>query len=244
MRRAEEQEEGRTVTAIMNNEAIIRDRYRDRYWTIRIRRHLILLLVAGASTLIAYIATPPPDIRHRLSMATAYAALLFLAASLCLGPLNVLRGRPNPISFDLRRDVGIWAGILAVVHTAIGLTVHLRGRMWMYFLKSLDPLKIQDTQFGLANYLGLAAALLFVLLLAISNDYSLRHLSSRRWKSLQRWAYVAGVLTILHGLFYQIVEARPRAWVVVYWAVVAIACGFQGAGQLYRRKGLSRDRSC
>ena len=55
--------------------------------------------------------------------------MVFFAVSLCLGPWNVLRGRPNPTSFHLRRDVGIWAGILANVHTAIGLRVHLRGRM-------------------------------------------------------------------------------------------------------------------
>lgn len=86
---------------------------------------------------------PPPDIRHRLSMATAYAGLIFLAASLWFGPWNVLRRLPNPISFNLRRDVGIWTGILAIVHTAIGLTVHLRGRMWMYFFKRLHPFTLQ-----------------------------------------------------------------------------------------------------
>jgi hypothetical protein len=31
----------------------------------------------------------------------------------------------QPVSFDLRRDIGIWTGILGVVHTAIGLTAHL-----------------------------------------------------------------------------------------------------------------------
>jgi hypothetical protein len=31
----------------------------------------------------------------------------------------------QPVSFDLRRDVGIWTGILAIVHTAIGLIVDL-----------------------------------------------------------------------------------------------------------------------
>jgi hypothetical protein len=77
-----------------------------------------------------------------------------------VGPWNVLRRRPNPVSFDLRRDIGIWTGILAILHTISGLTVHLRGRMWMYFLKSLHPLKLQNTQFGFANFTGLGAALL------------------------------------------------------------------------------------
>src|SRR3954467_12272387 len=101
------------------------------YWTRRMLRHLALLSAACITTCLAYVATAPPDVRHRLSMATAYAALAFLAASLALGTWNVLTRRPNPVSFDLRRDIGIWAGVLALLHTVIGLTVHLRGRTWM-----------------------------------------------------------------------------------------------------------------
>ena len=144
------------------------------YWLRRFRRHFSVALVAAAITYLAYEATPPPDVRHRLSMGTAYAALIYLAVSLWLGPWNVLRLRPNPISFDLRRDVGIWTGILAILHSAIGLTVHLRGRTWMYFFKRLHPVQLQTTQFGFANFTGLGAALLFLMLMAVSNDLSLR----------------------------------------------------------------------
>src|SRR3954453_20554893 len=149
------------------------------YWVGRSKRQATLAAGAIAIIYLAYAATPPPDVRHRLSMATAYAGLLFLAVSLWIGPWNVLRRLPNPVSFDLRRDIGIWTGILAILHTIIGLTVHLRGRMWMYFLKSRHPLKLQNTQFGFANFTGLGAVLLFVMLLAISNDISLRKLGIR-----------------------------------------------------------------
>jgi sulfoxide reductase heme-binding subunit YedZ len=162
-------------------------------------------------------------------MATAYAGLIFFAVSLWLGPWNVLRMRPNPVSFDLRRDVGIWTGILAIVHTAIGLTVHLRGRMWMYFFKRLHPLSMQDTQFGFANFTGLAAALLFLMLLAISNDFSLRTLKANRWKSLQRWTYVAFVLTAAHGIAYQLIEKRHVLWVLVFALVMSAVT----AGQIF-----------
>ena len=103
------------------------------YWMRRYIRHVSLAGISILITFLAYAATPPPDVRHRVSMATAYAGLIFLAVSLWLGPWNVLRGQANPISSDFRRDVGIWTGILGILHTAVGLTVHLRGRMWMYF---------------------------------------------------------------------------------------------------------------
>jgi sulfoxide reductase heme-binding subunit YedZ len=192
-------------------------------------------------TCLAYAAIPPPDIRHRLSMATAYAGLIFLAVSLWLGPWNVLRRRPNPISFDLRRDVGIWTGILAILHTGIGLTVHLHGRMWMYFFRRLQPLRVQDTMFGFANYAGLAAALVFLMLLGISNDWSLRNLKASRWKNLQRWTYGAFVLTGAHGVAYQLIEKRHTAWVLVFSGVMIAVVVGQTLG-FFRSMGVMPDR--
>jgi sulfoxide reductase heme-binding subunit YedZ len=175
-------------------------------------------------------------------MATAYAGLIFLAVSLWIGPWNVLRQRPNPVSFDLRRDVGIWTGILAILHTAIGLTVHLRGRMWMYFFKRLHPLRPQDTLFGLANFTGLAAALLFLMLLAISNDLSLRTLKTRRWKSLQRWTYAAFVLTVAHGIAYQLLEKRHLPWVFIFTALMIAVATIQIFGFLRAKKWMNHSR--
>jgi sulfoxide reductase heme-binding subunit YedZ len=207
------------------------------YWVNRATRHFILATGAAVITLLAYLATPPPDVRHRLSMGTAYAGLVFLAVSLWLGPWNVLRGKPNPVSFDLRRDIGIWTGMLAILHTTIGLTVHLRGRMWMYFFKRLHPLTLQNTQFGFANYVGLGAALLFVVLLAISNDLSVRNLGLRRWKSIQRWAYVAFGLTVAHGIAYQMVEKRRLPWVVFFAGLIIAVTTIQSYVCIRSRMG-------
>ena len=206
------------------------------YWARRTRRHFFLAITAAAITFLAYLATPPPDIRHRLSMGTAYAGLIFLSASLWLGPWNVLRRRASPVSFDLRRDVGIWTGVLALLHTAIGLMVHLRGRMWMYFFKRLHPLMLQNTQFGFANYAGLGAALLFVMLLAISNDVSLRGLGIARWKAWQRWTYVAFGLTVVHGVAYQLVEKRNLPWVLFFALTATGTVAIQISGWICKRR--------
>jgi sulfoxide reductase heme-binding subunit YedZ len=162
-------------------------------------------------------------------MASAYSALAFLVVSLCLGPWNVLRSRPNPISFDLRRDVGVWAGLLALFHTGVGLTVHLRGRMWMYFLKRLHPPVLQSTLFGVANYTGLITAMLLLLLLLISNDLSLRTLGVRRWKNLQRFSYFAFVFTGAHGVAYQLIEKRRFPWVLVFGLMMLVSITIQAS---------------
>lgn len=207
-----------------------------RYWIRRASRMLLLCVLALLICAVAYGLTPPPDIRHRLSMSTAYAALCFLAASLLLGPWNVLRRRPTPVSYDVRRDIGIIAGILALAHTGIGLTVHLRGRMWMYFLKSLHPLRVQASAFGAANYTGLVAAVFFAMLLVISNDWSLRGLGTARWKSLQRWSYAAFVLTLVHGILFQWVEKRNIDWIFFFCALTVITLVAQSLGYVQRRR--------
>jgi sulfoxide reductase heme-binding subunit YedZ len=104
--------------------------------------------------------------------------------------------------------------------------------MWMYFFKRLHPLTLQNTQFGLANYVGLMAAILFAMLLLLSNDISLRSLGTRRWKWLQRWTYVAFVLTIVHGIIYQLIEKRHLPWVLFFSALTAAVLAAQTLGYL------------
>jgi len=168
---------------------------------------------------------PKRDLVSQVSIGTAYAALLFTAAALLLGPYQVLWRKPNPVSFDLRRDLGIWAGISALAHTAVGLNVHLRGRMWLYFVDARHHLR-RDA-FGFGNYTGVIAALVFALLLALSNDFSLRKLGAVRWKSLQRWAYASVVLTAAHAIAYQQIEKRIPAFRVFLYITLGLVLAVQ-----------------
>ena len=168
------------------------------------------------------------DLISHLSIATAYPALFLTAAALLLGPLNVLRRRANPVSFDLRRDLGIWAGVMALLHTGIGLNVHLRGRPWLYFVDQHH--RIRHDLFGFGNDTGLIAAMLFLLLLSLSNDISLRRLGTQRWKFLQRWAYFAVLLTVVHAIAYQRVEKRQLEYEIVLWSIAGVVAIIQVVG--------------
>ena len=212
-----------------------------RYWTRRILRHLLLGVLAAAVTWLPFRHLPDNLFRVRVTTYSAFASLALLTISLSLGPWNLLREKPNPVSFDLRRDIGIWAGILAIFHTCVGLTVHLRGRMWMYFLRRLHPPAVQNTMFGFANYTGLAGALLFLGLIFVSNDFSLRRLGARRWKSFQRWTYAAAILSLVHGAAYFIVVKRRGGWIVLLATIAGAAFVLQIAGILHKRS-LARPR--
>ena len=198
----------------------------------------MLIAVGSLSTTAVLALLLQGAVRERISLATAYVALGLLGVTLSLGPLNVLRERPNPVSFDRRRDFGIWSALFGLAHTAIGLTVHLRGRMWLYFLpapESPGVLGLRTDPFGAANYAGLVAALLLLLLATISNDLSLRRLGTERWRTIQRWAYLLAGLTVVHGALYQLIEKQRLPLVGLFVALAATVTALQLAGRRRRR---------
>ena len=213
-----------------------RNRLQPRLW----RHHLPLLLISFLCVAALYSTRPPQeDVISRASFATAYPALVLLAATLLVGPWNWLRSKPNPVSTDLRRDLGIWAGILALVHTAVGQCVHLRGRPWLYYI--YGPAEhhhgLRHDAFGFANFTGAASALLVVALLATSNDYSLRRLGTRGWKKLQRWNYAVFALAAVHALLYQEgVETQKAGFVAIVLACIVFTIALQSVVFMRRRR--------
>jgi sulfoxide reductase heme-binding subunit YedZ len=203
--------------------------------------HLPFLLLSAVGFAALYFTRPYTDVVARASFATAYPALVFLAWTLLIGPWNVLRGRRNPVSTDLRRDVGWWAGGLCLAHSVIGQCVHLRGKPWLYYLEQKrGHLVLRRDVFGFSNYTGLAAALVVIVLLATSNDYFLRRLGTPGWKSLQRWNYAAFVLTAAHALGYQWNQKGSLDFHVTLYVCIALTVVVQTAG-FARRKMAKAD---
>jgi len=202
-----------------------------RVWT----HHLFLLLATAFAVFALYITRPYRDVITKLSFSTAYPALILLVITLWIGPWNLLRGQRTPVSSDLRRDVGIWAGILGILHTAIGFCVHLRGRPWLYFVYQRSEghtFPLRHDIFGFANYTGSIATIILLLLFVTSNNYALRRLGTPKWKQLQRWNYVLFLFAFLHTIAYQTMEKQHApfvATVATFGAITVIlqAIGFQ-----------------
>lgn len=217
------------------------------YWTRRFWRNAGILAVALAVHLVVVTATSDSrQVMYRLSMATGYASVVLIAWAMLIGPWRLRRGRPAPASTDFRRDVGIWGGIIGLAHVVTGLQVHMAGKFWKYFVypegDHLIPLRYD--LFGFANWTGLAATLVLVMLLSISNDVSLRALGTRRWKSWQRWTYWAAVLTLAHAVGYQIVANQQRRWVALFAVIAVIVLGVQLDGRRrYLARRVARERS-
>ena len=216
------------------------------YWTRRLIRNVGIVALALVIYLIVVTATShSSQVMFRLSMATGYTSVALIGWALLIGPWRVRRGRSAPVSTDLRRDVGIWGGLFGLAHVATGLFVHLGDPLKYFVYRDTGrALPVRYDLFGFANWSGLAATVLLLLLLLISNDVSLRKLGSRRWKAWQRWTYWAGALVAVHGLAYQWIEKGNGGWVFVFVPVVLIVAAMQLDGRrrfLARRAAISEE---
>jgi len=192
-----------------------------------ILHHVPLAVFTAAGLIAIYFVVDEGSRAYRASMATAYVGIVLIAATMLSGSAFQLVTKTHPLSNDLRRDFGIWGGLVALAHVVTGLQVHFGGQFIKYFLKRSEDtgaIVLRTDFVGWANHAGLAAAGSLVVLLAISNDASLRRLGAKRWKWLQRISYLALGLSITHGLIYQ---ARAEAswslrWILIVAGVAVI----------------------
>ncbi len=171
-------------------------------------------------------------------MGTGYVSIILLAATLLIGPINIYTKRVNPVSTDLRRDVGIWCGLTGLAHVVVGIQVHM-GNIWLYFFKAVEgehSYEFRKDLFGFSNYAGLVAGLLLVILLLLSNDISLKWLGAKRWKNIQRWNYIFFGLVLAHGIMYQIIENRASTIIILFSLIMILPLVGQSFGFLNRNK--------
>lgn len=119
-----------------------------------------------------------------------FSARAMILALFCT-PLAVLWPRVKIFRSLLkrRRYIGVAAFGYAALHTVL------------YLVDKGDFGAVLDEALELSIWTGWVAFLIFVPLALTSNDASIKALGTRRWKNLQRWVYLAAVLTAAHWLF-------------------------------------------
>ena len=208
----------------------------------RLLRNIAIAIAGATACAVALRFYPDRSLSYAVSLATAYLSLSCLTGALVIGPFQVLSGRRPPLSSNLRRDLGIWTAIFALIHVAFGLLVHMGGRIGQYFFRPVHagamPIPRVDA-FGLANDSGLVATAILTVLLAISSNRALRLLGAERWKAWQRSSYVAAVLTAVHAAVYQLLDRRDWPFVAACWMLFGVMLALQYAGR--RKRLANRD---
>ncbi|MFN8372589.1 MAG: ferric reductase-like transmembrane domain-containing protein [Anaerolineae bacterium] len=205
----------------------------------RFYTHLAMAWLTAGGCYLAYLYRPRAEAGSILTIGLAYISLLQIVITLAIGPLKLFIQRRNPVNIMLRRDIGIWAGITGLLHVFFGLQLHQGGDILSFFFHSDGT--VMWNLFGQANYLGLAATVVLVLLTVLSNDLSLRKFKGRTWKWLQRTNYLLTPLTFLHALWYQDVARRDPAFIYAVYVLIGFTVVIQAVG-IYRYRAQRQRR--
>ncbi len=184
----------------------------------RTHHHLILAGLAGLSVGAAAVGGPAGSALDRVSIVTAYLCLALLCTGLAIGPVHTLRTSRPLLNNYLRRDVGIWAAVAGLVHLCVATVQSMTEQYMATYVDVTDvlpPERIRAELFTWSTIAGLVIGVVLLILLGLSNDRALRWLGTRSWKRLHRVSYVAFVLTVLHGLAFQVLESRT-------WSLIAL----------------------
>jgi len=189
----------------------------------------------------------PPDSMVSISIASAYTSIVFLLATLLVGPIQMVRSKALPLSSYLRRDLGIWTGIFALTHFYTSLEIDFGpGTSWLYLFFTDNPdalIPLRLDLFGLSNYLGLIGIILFSVVLTISSDFALKALKPARWKKIQRGVYAATGLTFVHGIIYQVISERSVIYVLTFAFIFVVIFAAQTWGFQAKQKRLDQART-
>lgn len=168
-------------------------------------KHAVVALSAALLTLGFVLSRPEWSMDHRVWRALGDAGLLLLFAALAIGSIATLWPRWSRLR-AWRREVGLWFGLLALLHTLLISHAWLRWdvmRLLGYeYVPQLGRFARLEPGLGLANLLGLAAMLLTLLLMATSFDRAIRRLGSSAWKFVQLASYPVFYLSALHTAYF------------------------------------------
>ena len=200
------------------------------------------MLIASLGLLLSlafWLSRPQWDPEMRFWRAVGDGSLILLFLALALGPISKLWPGAVRRWLPYRRELGVWFGISALLHTVLVLNGWARWSALRFlgydFVPQLDRWVRPEPGFGLSNLLGLVAMLFTLLLMATSTDWATRKLGGRGWKLLQLSSYTVFYLVALHtayflfmhytASFHRNVPADPN-W--FRWPFIALTLGLVG----------------
>jgi methionine sulfoxide reductase heme-binding subunit len=140
---------------------------------------------------------PIQDITFR----TGKPALVLLMLSLAVTPVNTLFGWRQVI--PARRWLGLYAFFYVALHFLIFVGLDY-GFDWNLIYGA-----IFEKRYALVGF----AAFLIMIPLALTSTQGWMRRLGKRWKSLHRWAYLAGILAVFHYVWLVKTDIRePLAW--------------------------------
>jgi len=201
-------------------------------WQIR---HLIVILLASLSVYLIEQSSNWNEM-HSWNRATGDTSLFMIAFALIIGPLTKIFPRSVWL-IPWRRELGIYAVILALIHIAIIIVGWVEWDLITLFGFKSDPslegYLMSQRGFGLGNLLGVIAIFYGLLLAFTSNDLSQKFLGGSSWKFLQQVVNTFWMLVILHTsyfLYFHFLDfpkdLPEPSWLQIYFLILVIVVIF------------------
>jgi len=169
-----------------------------REWWVR---HLVVISLAAVGTALFLYSRAEWSPMHRWNRAVGDMSLVLLAFAMALGPVSRL-WRSSARLLPYRRELGIYAILLALVHATIILIwwveLDLMRLIGFEFHPGLQRYVMVQHGFAIANLVGVLALLYGAVLVATSNDRSMNWLGTPVWKFVQQGTYVLWWLSVVH----------------------------------------------
>jgi len=147
---------------------------------------------------------------REITTRTGRMALILLLLSLACTPINTLFGFRRALR--VRRALGLYAFMYAGLHflTFVGLD-------YGFDLEFLGP-AIFDQRYVIVGF----AAFLLLLTLALTSTRGWQRRLGRTWKRLHKFAYLAGILAVVHFLWLVKDPREPLRFAVVLLLLLAL----------------------
>lgn len=218
-------------------------------------RHLVVLAAAAVAVLLFGWLRGEWDPMHRWNRAFGDTAFILIALTMALGPIVALLPRASPV-LPWRRELGIYSGVAATLHTAIVFIGWFGLDLWRLsgfaFHPTLQRYVLAEHGLGLANWIGLFALVPAIGLALISNDRAFALFGPRTWKWLQSAASAIWILVVLHAGYFLLMHflhyhrpdppPNPVTWFVVGLTLSVQVLRWCATYVVWRRTRRSRDK--
>jgi len=185
---------------------------------VALLRHAGVALIAGLLVYIAWYINSAWSPDMRLWKAFGAASFFLLWFAVFIGPAAVVCAPLNRL-LSFRREAGVWFFLIALVHGYLVLDGWVRWGVWEFFgyeyIPQLDMYLRVESGFGLANFTGLIALILAMVLAATSFDRAVNFLGVSSWKWLHIFSYVVFYLTVIHVVYFAFIHFTPSLQRVV-----------------------------
>ncbi len=177
----------------------------------------------------------------QLSIATAYICVLSMTLALSIGPLRAywVDHKKHTLNIYLRRDIGIWTALSGIMHLCLATAQSMNSAYIEKYVDADTAILSASTRgelFLWGSVTAFMVGILLLLLLSLSSDAAIRLVGARWWKRLQRSAYLAFVLTIIHGIMFQLLEGRAPGLIALLLVTSIAVLLLQTAGFVVTRK--------